>query len=70
MLCSMGMALCYVVIQILVSLDTDTYQEFLFIAMLVINAVYSSINAIAQVSLLPSQLKRFLNRFLKADEPF
>ena len=46
------MALCYVCIQVLVSLNTDSFQDVLFILMLVLNTVYSSINAVAQTSFL------------------
>ena len=46
------MALCYICIQVLVSLNTDSFQDVLFILMLVLNTVYSSINAVAQTSFL------------------
>ena len=36
----------------MVSLDTDTHQDVLFIMILVLNTIYSSINAIAQTSFL------------------
>ena len=46
------MSLCYIGIQVLVSLNTDTFQDVLFIMILVLNTIYSSINAIAQTSFL------------------
>ena len=52
LLCAVGMSLCYIGIQVMVSLDSDTFQDVLFIMILVLNTIYSSINAIAQTSFL------------------
>ena len=46
------MSLCYIVIQVMVSLNTDTLQDVLFVVILALNTIYSSINAIAQTSFL------------------
>ena len=43
------MIICFIVIQIMVSLDTDNHQEALLIIILVLNTIYSSFNAIFQV---------------------
>ena len=48
--CSVGMVACYLVIQAVVSLDTDTVQQLLLVTMLLMNTLYSSINAVFQVS--------------------
>ena len=49
LVCSIGMVICFIVITFFVSINTDQNQDLLFIIMLVINTIYSSINAIAQV---------------------
>ena len=46
------MSLCYIAIQVMVSLNTDNFQDVLFIVILALNTIYSSINAIAQTSFL------------------
>ena len=46
------MSLCYIAIQVIVSLNTDNFQDVLFIVILILNTIYSSINAIAQTSFL------------------
>ena len=46
---SLVMIICFIIIQIMVSLDTDSYQQALLIIILVVNTIYSSVNAIFQV---------------------
>ena len=48
--CSVGMVACYLVIQTVVSLDTDSVQQLLLVTVLLMNTLYSSINAVFQVS--------------------
>ena len=50
--CAGGMLLCFIIIQVMVSINTDTSQSTLFIMMIVTNTIYSSINAVAQTSFL------------------
>ena len=57
LICSVGMVLCFVAIQVLVSVDMDDSQDTLYTSLLVINTVFSSINAVAQVVILVSQEK-------------
>lgn len=52
LMCSIGMVLCFVIIQVLVSINTDNFQDILFVLLIVTNTIYSSINAVAQTSFL------------------
>lgn len=49
---SVAMVLCFVCIITLSSLNTETWQDYLLIVMLVANTLYSSINAVFQASYL------------------
>ena len=46
---SLIMIICFIIIQIMVSLDTDNHQQALLVTILVVNTIYSSVNAIFQV---------------------
>ena len=52
LMCSIGMVLCFVIIQVFVSINTDNFQDILFVLLIVTNTIYSSINAVAQTSFL------------------
>ena len=43
------MIICFLITQVMVSLDTDNMQMALIVTILVVNTVYSSINAVFQV---------------------
>ena len=43
------MIICFIIIQIMVSLNTDKHQHALLVIILVVNTIYSSVNAIFQV---------------------
>ena len=47
--CCLGMIFCFLIIQVMVSLETDNIQLVLIVTVLAVNTVYSSINAIFQV---------------------
>ena len=46
---SLVMVICFIIIQILVSVDPDNPQQALFVIILILNTIYSSVNAIFQV---------------------
>ena len=55
---SLIMIICFIIIQIMASLDTDSNQQALLVIILVVNTIYSSVNAIFQVV-----ISRFLGHF-------
>ena len=56
---SLVMIICFIIIQIMASLDTDSNQQALLVIILVVNTIYSSVNAIFQVGVV---ISRFLVR--------